>query len=79
MGSPEIILTLNIFMTLKVPESGTVKINEVKKLKVALSQVIWPQIKKLLALCFLHLGKLGKIKYPYFFIRGKMAEITAFP
>ena len=55
MGSPEVILTLKIFMTLKVPESGTVKINEVKKLKVALSQVIWPQIKKLMALYFLQL------------------------
>ena len=67
MGSPKVILTLKIFMTLKVPESGTVKINEVTKLKVALSQVIWPQIKKTNGTLFSSTLKVGENKVPLFF------------
>ena len=54
-GVPEGHFDLKNVHALEVPESGTVKITEVKKQEMGFISSIWPQIKKIMALSFLQL------------------------
>ena len=64
---PEGHIDLKNVHALEVPESGTVKIIEVKKQESGCISGICPQIKKRIELFFFNFKKLEKIKNLYFF------------